>query len=288
MVCFLTGRSKFNLLLGLILMGSYLWALGPAHAAQDYWQRKALPKHPQRIVSLSPATTEMLYALGAEARLAAVTQDCNYPAAALKKPKVGRFGNILLEKILQQRPDLIVVTADMGSRLEPLKALSIPVLALETRHVQDIVDNARLLGKLTQTDKRAAALTQQWQARLPKGVKKHPRAFYMVWHDPLMAASRQSFIGDLMERSGARNVVSDAKAPFLRYRQESLLKANPELLIMPKSLAKQLKLEQGIYAHLAAVKHKRVLVLEDDLISRPGPRSFAALQQIHQYIQAHF
>lgn len=288
MVCFFTDLSPFNRALGFLLIACFLFTLRPAHATQDYWQRKALPKHPQRIVSLSPATTEMLYALGAEARLVAVTQDCNYPSAALKKPKVGRFGNILLEKILQQRPDLIVVTADMGSRLEPLKALSVPVLALETRHVQDIMNNARLLGKLTQTEQRATALTQQWQGRLPKGVKKHPRAFYMVWHDPLMAASRQSFIGDLMERSGARNVVSNAKAPFLRYRQESLLKANPELLILPKSLAKQLKLEQGIYAHLAAVKHKRVLVLEDDLISRPGPRSFDALQQIHQYIQAHF
>lgn len=276
-----------NFLMGFLLVWGALGMAHPAEAASDHWQRKPLPSNPQRIVSLSPAGTEMLYALGAESRLVAVTQDCNYPAAASKKAKVGRFGNILLEKILQQRPDLIVATADMGSRLEPLKALPIPVLALETRHVQDILDNARLLGKLTHTDKRAVALTKQWQADLPKATAKHPRAFYMVWHDPLMAASSQSFIGDLLQRSGAHNVVT-AKAPFLRYRQESLLKANPQLLILPKSLARQIKLDQGIYGQLAAVKNKRILVLEDDLISRPGPRSFEALRQIHHYIQASF
>lgn len=254
----------------------------------DFWNRFALPHAPQRIVSLSPATTEMLFALQADAKVVAVTQDCNYPAAATRKPKIGRFGNILLEKIVKARPDLIVATADMQSRLEPLKALSIPVLALETRHVNDIFDNTLLLGQLTGQSARSESLIKQWRASLPEATTKHPRAFYMVWNDPLMTASPSSFIGDLMQRAGARNVVSKTQAPFLRYRQESLLKANPELLIVPRSLAKQVKFDSGVLRQLSAVKNQRILVLEDDLISRPGPRSFEALQQIHQYVKAHF
>ena len=259
----------------------------PVQAASDFLKRMPVPAKPQRILSLSPASTEILFALQADAKLVAVTDDCNYPAAAKKKPSVGRFGNILLEKIAKTRPDLIVTTADMQSRLEPLKALSIPVLALQTRHLQDLMDNTQMLGQLTQSTPRANTLVKQWKTHIPILHSRPPSTFYMVWHDPLMAASTQSFIGDLIVKGGGKNVVT-ASAPFLRYRLESLLKADPQLLILPKSLARQLDLNRAPYARLKAVKQKHVLVIEDDIISRPGPRSLEALRQIHTYIKANF
>lgn len=264
-----------------------LGVTAPASAATDLWKRMPLPAQPRRILSLSPATTELLFALQAESKVVAVTDDCNYPAAAKQKPSVGRFGNILLEKIAKTRPDLIVTTADMHSRLEPLKALSVPVLALQTRHLQDLMDNTQLLGRMTQQAPRATQLIQQWKTHLPSLGGQSPTTFYMVWHDPLMAASSHSFIGDLIVKAGGKNVVT-ASAPFLRYRLESLLKADPQLLILPKSLARQLDLTRAPYARLQAVKRKHILVMEDDIISRPGPRSFDALRQMHGYIKANF
>jgi iron complex transport system substrate-binding protein len=280
-------RPSSLLFLTPLLLANLLCATASANAATDMWKRMPLPSKPQRVLSLSPATTEMLFALQAESKVVAVTDDCNYPAAAKKKPSVGRFGNILLEKIAKTRPDLIVTTADMQSRLTPLKALSIPVLALQTRHLQDLMDNTELLGKLTQHTPRAKQLIHQWKTNLPAPLAHPPTSFYMVWHDPLMAASDQSFIGDLILKGGGKNVVH-ASAPFLRYRLESLLKADPQLLILPKSLARQLDLSRPPYSRLKAVKQKHVLVMEDDIISRPGPRSFDALRQIHGYIKATF
>ncbi len=291
-------KRSFSLFsLTFLLLGNLLGVMvfvnaAPANAASvsaatDLWKRMPLPAKPQRILSLSPATTEMLFALQTESKVVAVTDDCNYPAAAKKKPSVGRFGNILLEKIAKTRPDLIVTTADMQSRLEPLKALSIPVLALETRHLQDLMNNTQLLGRLTQSTPRAQQLIQQWKTNVPSPPAHSPTTFYMVWHDPLMAASAHSFIGDLISKGGGKNVVT-ASAPFLRYRLESLLKADPQLLILPKSLARQLDLSRSPYSRLKAVKQKHVLVMDDDIISRPGPRSFDALRKIHGYIKANF
>lgn len=281
-------KRPFSFVFLTLLFFCHLFLISePALAADDLWKRMPLPDKPQRILSLSPATTEMLFSLQAEAKLVAVTDDCNYPAAAKKKPSVGRFGNILLEKIAKTRPDLIVTTADMQSRLEPLKALSIPVLALQTRHLQDLMDNTQILGELTLHTSRAKTLLKQWKANIPAPHSRQPSTFYMVWHDPLMAASSHSFIGDLIAKGGGKNVVT-VSAPFLRYRLESLLKADPQLLILPRSLARQLNLSRAPYARLKAVKQKHVLVIDDDIISRPGPRSFDALRQIHGYIKANF
>lgn len=280
-------RSSTLLFSMLFLLAQLFWSAAPASAATDLWKRMPLPSRPQRILSLSPATTELLFALQAESSVVAVTDDCNYPPAAKQKPSVGRFGNILLEKIAKARPDLIVTTADMHSRLVPLKALSVPVLALQTRHLQDLMDNTQLLGQLTQHTPRAKQLVQQWKTHLPSPHGHSPTTFYMVWHDPLMAASSHSFIGDLIVKGGGKNVVT-ASAPFLRYRLESLLKADPQLLILPRSLARQLDFNRAPYARLQAVKQKHILVIEDDIISRPGPRSFDALRQIHDYIKASF
>lgn len=280
-------RSFFLVFLSFLFCLPLFFISAPVQASGDFWKRMPLPVKPQRILSLSPATTEILFALQAESKLVAVTDDCNYPAAAKNKPSVGRFGNILLEKIAKTSPDLIVTTADMQSRLEPLKALSIPVLALQTRHLQDLMDNTQTLGQLTQSTARANTLVKQWKASMPLLRSRPPSTFYMVWHDPLMAASAQSFIGDLITKGGGKNVVT-ASAPFLRYRLESLLKADPQLLILPKSLARQLDLSRAPYAKLQAVKRKHILVIDDDIISRPGPRSFEALRQIHGYIKANF
>ncbi len=265
-----------------------LAATSPASfSPRDLWQRMPVPTAPRRILSLSPATTEILFAVGAQKEVVGVTHDCNYPPAAQRKTKVGRFGNILLEKILKTRPDLIVVTADMQSRLEPLRALSIPVLALDTKTLTDVMHNVSLLGALTGHAAQANGLVARWQRQMARlnPVKPAPSLFYMVWHDPLMTTSPQSFIGDLMQRAGGQNVIQQAGAPFLRYSTEKLLKANPEVLILPLSLSRQLQLQQPPFNALQAVKNQRVLVLDDDIISRPGPRVFSALHRIHHFLR---
>lgn len=260
----------------------------PAQALEDHWGRKLnWPNPPQRILSLSPATTEMLYALQAQAQVVGVTHDCNYPAAARHKPQVGRFGQIQVEKILKLKPDLILVTADMGQVLEPLRNLPVPVLALKTPDVSSIQANFVTLGKVTGHAAQAQEVVHQMERELKAipTLKKHPSVAYLVWEEPLMVATPNSFIGNVLSLAGGQNVVQPQQAPFIHYSLESLLKANPDVLVLPKSLSGHLNLTRAPFDQLQAVQHQHLLYIEDDLINRPGPRVLQALQKINHYLR---
>lgn len=261
----------------------------PVQAAEDHFKRSLkFPGVPQRVVSLSPATTEMLYAVGADKQIVGVTGDCNYPAAAAAKSKVGKFGQIQLEALIRLKPDLIVATADMGQALEPLRRLNIPVLAFKTPNVTAIQNNLNELGRITAHATTAQKASASLSARLSK-IKQDKiparSVLYLVWDQPLVTATPSSFIGDVLNVSGGRNVVAAGQAPFINYSLEALLKANPEVLLLPKSVVSRLKLDKPPYNRLRAVQNKRVFSIEDDLISRPGPRVIQAIERIHNYLK---
>lgn len=274
----------------LLLVLSFMLILAlPGTAAEDHFKRQLKwPALPQRILSLSPATTEMVYAVGADKQLVGVTHDCNYPAAAAGKVKVGPFGKIQLEAIVKLKPDLILVTADMGQALEPLRRLAIPVWAFKTPNVNAIESNllelGRFSGHLPTAQKAVAAMQAHLSAVQKDRINVHS-VFYLVWDAPLVTASPGSFIGNVLSISGGRNVVSVGQAPFINYSLESLLKANPQVLILPRSVAGRMHLTQAPFNRLQAVQQKHLLVVEDDLISRPGPRVVQAIEKIHSYLK---
>lgn len=271
----------------LCLVSLLLWSQ-PAQALKDHWGRSLKIANPQRIISLSPATTEMLYAIGAQSRLVGVTEDCDYPSTAQQKIRLGKFGQVPLERILKLKPDLILVTADMGKVLQPLKQLPVPVVALQTPTVAAIEQHLLALGQLTSHQQQAQQQIQTIKSAL-KALKTWPqkqrkKVFYLVWDQPLMTSSNSSFIGDVLRLAGAENIVGAQQAPFLHYSLETLLKKNPDVLILPRSVAARVNLERPPYNRLKAWKQKRVLIIEDDLISRPGPRVVQAITQINHYL----
>ena len=111
-----------------------------------------------------------------------------------------------------------------------------------------------------------------------------PGVFYLVWDQPLIAAGSASFIGDVLRLSGARNLVPDATQPFPHVSLEYLLKSDPEVLILPESLASRIQLNRSPFNRLQAVQGHRVLRLPDDLISRPAPRILQAMSQIIDFL----
>lgn len=247
------------------------------------------PAMPRRIVSLSPATTEMLFAIGAQQQLIGVTADCNYPPQARSKKSVGRFGAVQLETLVKLQPDLILVTADMQKVLTPLKRLQVPVLGFSSTGVGQISSNLKTLGAVVGHPAEGLKAAQAMQTRLAKIRAKIPKGptpsvFYLLWDQPLISAGPQSFIGDVLKLAGARNVVPQVQAPFPHISLEHLLKANPEVLILPESVATRVKLNRSPFDQLTAVKQKRILLINDDLISRPAPRVLDALAHIVNFL----
>lgn len=259
---------------------------------KDYFNRNLpIPCPPKKIVSLSPATTELICALGMEAQIAGVTSDCNFPPGIKNKSKIGQFGLIDMEKLIMLSPDLIIGTKDMGIRLNDLKKIQAPLLALETPDLQSIINNIIVLGKITEKEKQALALANSLTKRL-KIVKekakqkkvKTPTVYYFLWNDPMITASAYSFIGDIINKANGDNIVKDRNKAFLHYNMETLLKKNPDVIIIPKKVYAFVDLTKQPYSMLKAVKNKKVLVIDDDIISRPAPRAFDALEQISYFL----
>lgn len=271
--------------LGLILavlafLALFLCRSTPAHAARA-----------PRILSLAPAITEMVYALGLDQSLVGVTSYCNYPPAALKKPRVGNALDLNEELVVSLKPELIFATEGDKSRLERLGRLThARVFVLPTKHVADIWANLRTIGKLTGTQARAEQEVKSLQARLKaasaRATKAHPTVFYMVWDKPLMTASADSYLNDLITLAGGKNVAASAAGgSYPSYSWEALLAADPQVILGPKNMASALMGLKTQYPSLQAVKANRLRTLPDDLISRPGPRVVQALEAVESALK---
>lgn len=232
---------------------------------------------PLRIVSLSPTLTETVCALGACDRLVGVDDWSDWPASVHRLPRVGGLEDARIESILALQPDLVL--AATSSRVLPrLDALGIPVLALEPRTLADV---RRVLGLLAPV-LRARDGAQVWSEirqgmdaaarRLPAAL--HGTRVYVEVGSGPYAASAGSFIGELLTRLGAANVVPASLGPFPRLNPEFVVRADPQVVIVDGSEAADLRERPG-WRRIAALRTGRVCVLDApraDVLMRAGPR----------------
>ncbi|MDD4860399.1 MAG: helical backbone metal receptor, partial [Dehalococcoidales bacterium] len=154
-----------------------------------------IEKAPQKIVSLAPGNTEIAYALGLEDRLAGVTEYCDYPEAALSKPKIGGFSTVDIEKVVALQPDLIIAANVHRDKIVPeLERLGLTVITLSPRTIDETIAAIELVGKATAREDAARQLTSGMRQRIAAVTARtaalpdvqRPRVLYIVWHNPLM------------------------------------------------------------------------------------------------------
>ncbi len=248
----------------------------------------------RRVVSLGPALTEMLYAVGAGDRLVGRTSFCNYPPAAAKVPAVGGATGWNEELVTSLRPDLILALEGRTAEVERLARLSRARLeVLPTRHLADVWRNLARIGELVGERPRATRLVADLRAKVESRRKaamarrEHPSVFYMVWDQPLMAAGPQSYLGDLVTLAGGRNIVPESNAgSYPTFSWEALLAADPDVILAARDRGAALENLKARYPRLKAVRAGRVRTLPDDLISRPGPRVVQALDAVEAALRA--
>ncbi len=249
---------------------------------------------PQRIISLSPSNTEIVYALGLEDRLIGVTTYCNYPPAALDKPKVSEFSKVDLEKVVSLNPDLIL--ADNIHKKDVIPAfekLGIPVLGLAAPNLDSLLADIDLIGRVTGKKAEAAALVEALDRRIID-VKQQtasaakPRVFFVTWHDPLWTVGHGSMIDDLIVKAGGVNIAADLEANAT-INLETAIERNPEIIVVLSSMGDQavsyqfLKNEPRFQA-TDALKNNRVYQVNTDIFGRTTPRTIDALEQMAQII----
>lgn len=269
----------------------------PVVLTDDLGVKVALPYPPQRIVSLAPSLTEVLFALGVGNRIVGVTRYCDYPPEAKGKPKVGGPLDPNLELILAQRPDLILVAR--GTPMEvvnSLRSTGIPTLGLAPQDWESILATIERLGQATGAHEAARRLVEEMQRRREavlervKSLPSHrrPKVLLLVDRQALFTCGPGSFLHQLIEWAGGENIAADAPLPWPQYSMEKVLEKNPDVIVVmhreeedPKALRQELLSrwrEDERWRRVRAVHDGRLEVLPMDELTVPGPRLVKGLE----------
>jgi len=250
----------------------------PVTVTDDASRTVTVKEEPKRIVSLAPANTEILAALGLENRLVGVTTYDDYPPSVKDIPKVGDFVNPNIEAIGAAKPDLIVATtgvqADVLKKLEDLGAV---VIAIDPKTLDGLYADIEKLGDATGKAVAAGDLVGSMQDEIDEirsavSSEKPVRAFVEIGQNPLFTVGSGTLIDEMLRAAGGTN--GGAQPGYVAYSLEQLVKDDPQVYMAtmgtmsdPSDLAKR-----AGYDKLSAVKADRVYLLEDNLVTRPGPR----------------
>ncbi len=241
---------------------------------------------PQRILSLAPSHSELIFALGLGARLVGRTDRCDHPPEIESVPSIGSLFPPSYERILARRPDLILMMGGSEQIRRKLRALGLQVEVIQPKSLEELRGEILRLGRLLGREAQAKILEGELGAALtslPK-LKTRPRLFYEVWPEPLQSVGPETFLHSMIEAAGGENVVKRSGWP--RYPLESLIKADPDLILTPKRESFSQISQRPGWSELRAVKAGRVYLLPNsDWFARPGPRVIKGLKWLSQVLK---
>jgi ABC-type Fe3+-hydroxamate transport system substrate-binding protein len=248
------------------------------------------PAAPQRIVSLSPALTEVLFALGVGARVVGVTEYCTYPPEARTRPKVGGYANPSVEAVLALKPDLVVVSPGPGNRDAALgiERAGVRVAVVPAETLDDSYAAIGALARECGVEQAGRDLVDRVHRKIDAvvarvGSLRRVPALFVVQFDPIIAAGRGTLPSQLLELAGGANVVDAPRYPRLGI--ESVAAAKPEVILQSRmdAAGSDGRAEAAAWKRwswIPAVAADRVVVLPDDLALRPGPRVADAVEEL--------
>ena len=238
---------------------------------------------PQRIMSLAPSITEILFALGAGDRVAGVTSYCDYPPEARQKPSVGDTLKPGVERIVALNADLAIIStsSQVEASFRKLEDLGIPVYVTNPRTIDGVVESIDRIGELIGARERAHELTDELRRRITNvetrsAEASRPSVLVILGTEPLITAGAGSFINDLINRAGARSISAEDKADYPQYSIETAVARQPEIIFLQaggNELIERLR-------QTPAARSNRVYHIDDDLLLRPGPRIVDGLEQL--------
>lgn len=270
----------------------------PVHAktvTDQLGRTVTVPDEPQRIVSLAPNITEIIFALGEEDRLMGATRYSDFPSQAKKLPKVGSYVHLDLEKIVALKPDLCIAIKDgnpiaVAKRLESLK---IPVYAVNPRNLETIMQTVLEIGGLINAQKEAAFLVQDMDLRIQKvkslvsNVAHRPRVFFQIGVSPIVSVGTDTFIHGLIVLAGGTNL-AQGPISYPRFSREQVLALSPEVIIITSmaraAVFEQVKAEWNKWPDLPAVRDQRIFLEDSNFFDRPTPRLVDGLELLVRLI----
>ena len=265
----------------------------PVTLSDNHGRNITIETVPERIVSLAPSNTEILFALGLGEKVVGVTEYDDYPEEAKLKEKVGGFQTVDIEKVASLNPELVLATGGVQLEVvEKLREIGLTVVVIDANGISEIQENILLIGRIAGSKREAESLVDSMGQRI-EAVKdksssnlRRPRVMYIVWGEPLMAAGPGAFASNLIELAGGENVFSDSGIDYPKVSMESVIERDPEVIITNTNTEMELESlkDAAEWKGISAVKNDRFHVINGDIVSRPGPRIVDALELFSTWI----
>jgi iron complex transport system substrate-binding protein len=247
----------------------------------------------QRIISLSPNTTEILFHIGAGEKIVGADEYSNYPSAANDIVRVNNHATANYELILSLKPDLVIAWQSGNGEqiISRVRQLGIPVFVVETGNLDEIPSLYRRLGLLAGRQQQAHTQASEFFKRLENlrktfSKKEKMPVFYQIWNEPLMTLNGDHLVTDMIELCGGINIFSDATALVPYVNIESVVAANPQIIISGGKNKSDL-LDSGFWrkwSGISAVKNKHLYAIPSDLLQRHSDRILEGTQLMCEYI----
>ncbi len=263
----------------------------------DTWQTISLEQPAQRIISLSPGITELVFAAGGGDKLIGAVSYSDYPQQAKKIPRIGSYDALDIEQILALQPDLVIAwqSGNPEHQIRQLKSLGLKVYITEPENFSSIPETLRKLGPLMGSDKKAETSARQFEQKFDELKRQYQsnqsrptvRTFIQIWNNPLMSVNGQHLISKVIEFCGGSNVFAQSRTLTSTPSIEAILAKDPQVIIatgMADSSRQWLKRWQQ-WPFLSAVKNKRLYAANPDHLVRHTPRILLGIEEVCKLIQ---
>lgn len=261
----------------------------------DFGESVTIRGTPQRIVSLAPSNTEILYALDLGDRIVGVTDYCDYPGEAGDKPKVGGYSTINLEKVIAAKPDLVLATlGNTEDAINRLRSMGMTVLSLNPQTVEDVLQDIELVGAVTGQEEQASACVKELRARIQavtekiEGLSEKPSIAHIVWYDPIWVSGNETFQNEVITMVGGTNAFGSVEGWGI-VGLEEFITTNPDYVFVSSGdgmsaggydIVYDYIMSESRMQRLDAVRNGYVYVVDADAISRGSPRIVDALEEM--------
>jgi iron complex transport system substrate-binding protein len=269
-------------------------AAGGVTVVDDVGRKVTLPRIPQRIVSIAPGATEMLFAAGAGSRVIATVEFSDEPAEAKKVPRIGDSNAVDMERVVALRPDVVVVWegGNNVAQINRLENLKVPLYRHKVSRLGDIPMSLRRLGALTDTGAAAEAAARDVEMRLAALQQRYgqaaqkPTVLLEVWNRPIYTVGGSQMMTDSLRLCGTRNVFDDLKEQGPTVDTEAVIGRDPQIIVAvaPPGVSQEWLTEWKRFGTLRAVRDGRLVPFEDQRLSRLGPSAVAGTEALCEAI----
>ncbi|MEK7993075.1 MAG: helical backbone metal receptor [Planctomycetota bacterium] len=264
----------------------------------------APPALPDRIVSMAPSLTEILFALGLDKEIVGVTQYSDYPPAAKEKPEVGSFWQPNIESVVAAKPDLVITLTTTGFDQQKRLAMRLARigyngLTLKIETIAELFEGIKQIGEATGRRQQADEVASDIRKKLQKlsslvGTGEQVRVLWVVQREPLRVAGRDTFVNEMIELAGGENAIGPTVHKYPPIGAEQVIASGAEVIIEPDMGQQDLTAQQesafrywGKFENLPAATNKRIYVIPGGAVSRLGPRLYEGIETIAKCLRPH-